>query len=353
MLKGKLVSKEVYVTEEEFPSVGRRQIEFLKEGVKDSPRGRLRLCAHKTNENRMHEMFIVFTGANYVRPSRHLGKDESLHMLEGDGDYLFFDAEGNVTQSVPLGTYDSGRQFYCRIPASADHALLIRSQAVAVHETTVGPFRKEDTVFAPWSPEDTDTAGIRRYLERAARLERPDRPLLKVRQESEEAYLADEPIVSVGPKEIAFLKKRVHQTKRKRTRLCAHQNLQSTLHEMFVVYTSATYVKPNKHLGKDESLHILEGEADFVFFDETGNIVEVIPLGDYHSGRQFYCRVPASVYHSMIMRTDTLVIHEATPGPFRRSDTVWAPWAVDEADSAGVSRFMERLRAAGRAKALS
>ena len=36
---------------------------------------------------------------------------------------------------------------------------------------------------------------------------------------------------------------------------------------MFVVYTSSTYMRPNKH-PKEESLHILKGYADFVFFDQ-------------------------------------------------------------------------------------
>src|SRR5436190_22735553 len=123
MLNMKSVSKEVYVTEEEYPSVGRQHIKSLQSGVNDTPRGRLRLCAHKGNEDRMHEMFIVFTGDNYVRPSYHLGKDESLHMLEGDGDYVFFDASGNVIDTVALGTYSSGRQFYCRINENTHHGL--------------------------------------------------------------------------------------------------------------------------------------------------------------------------------------------------------------------------------------
>lgn len=348
----KFITKEVYVTEEEYPSVGKQHIQRLRSEVANTPRGRLRLCGHKTNDDRMHEMFIVFTGDNYVRPSYHLGKDESLHVLEGDGDYIFFDAKGNVIDTVPLGTYFSGRQFYCRINENTHHGLYIRSGDVAIHETTPGPFRPEDTAFMPWAPEEADIVGIEAYKERASKLPRKERPLLKMKQEGEEVYVADEPIVSVGPKEIDFLKSKVNSTRRKRTRLCTHTNIQNTLHEMFVVYTSMTYVVPNKHLGKDESLHILEGEADFIFFDESGNdITGVIPLGDYNSGRQFYCRVPANAYHSMIMRTDKLVIHEATPGPFVRSDTVWAPWAVPESDTAGVAKFMDRLRAAGDAAA--
>lgn len=344
------IGPDVYVTGEDFPSVGRPEIEYLNGLVNTSARGRVRLCTHKVNEDRQHEMFIAFTGGNYVRPSRHLGKDESLHMLEGSGDYFFFDEAGRVVDTVSLGTYGSGHQFYCRIPASADHALLIRSDRIAIHETTVGPFRREDTVFAPWSPAEGETAAVEKHLSELRRLPRAERPLLKMKQIAEEVYVADEAIVSVGRKEMEFLKGKVNETKRKRVRLCAHASTENTLHEMFVVYMDMTYVKPNLHVNKDESLHILEGEADFIFFDDKGNITEVIRLGDYHSNRQFYCRVPAFAYHTIIMRSQRLVIHEVTPGPFRREDTVWAPWAPDENDLPAVQKFMDHLRSATAAR---
>lgn len=346
MSKMKVTGPSIYVTDETIPSVGREDVKFLENGLPESPRGRVRLCMHKTNADRMHEMFIAFTGENYIRPSWHVGKDESLHMLEGSGDYFFFDHQGQVTDTVSLGTYTSGRQFYCRITTMQEHALLIRSDGIAIHETTVGPFQREDTVFSAWSPPEEDVAGVQRFLDTLRRQPRPDRPLLKMKRIGQEVFVADEPIVSVGRKEMDFLKKTVHETDRKRVRLCAHKDTENTLHEMFVVYMSMTYVKPNMHINKDESLHILEGEADFIFFDEKGNITEIVPLGGYDSGRQFYVRVPAFVYHTIVMRSETLVIHEITPGPFRREDTVWATWAPQETDAPAVEQFMNRLHSA-------
>ena len=344
------LNSDVFVTDETYPSIGKPDVEFLRAGVEKSSRGRVRLCTHKVNEDRQHEMFISFTGSNYVRPSWHVGKDESLHVLEGDADYIFFDQAGNVIDTVALGTYGSGRQFYCRIPAMAEHALVIRSSSIDIHETTVGPFKREDTVFSPWSAEDGDSEGVQKFLTQMLALPRKDRPLLKMNRTGQEVFVADEHIVSIGKKEMDFLKETVHQTDRKRVRLCAHKDTENTLHEMFVVYMDMTYVKPNKHIGKDESLHILEGQADFIFFDEEGNITEIVPLGDYHSGRQFYIRVPAHIYHTIVMKSATLVIHEVTPGPFRREDTVWAPWAPQETDAADVQAFMGRLRTAISAK---
>jgi cupin fold WbuC family metalloprotein len=337
------VNNEVFITESRFPSFGNAGLEFLMQALPNSSKGRVRICAHKTTEDRQQEMFIAFRGDNYIRPSWHLGKDESLHVLRGHGQYLFFDSAGKIIDSVVLGEYDSDDKFYCRINESVVHALVIDSPDMAVHETTGGPFSRSDTVFADWSPEDAHT-GVAAYLAELKSHPRMPRPLLKMKRQAEEVFVADEPIVSVGRADIEVLKEAVHSTTRKRVRLCAHTSTENKLHEMFVVYTDVTYVKPNLHLGKDESLHILEGEADFFFFDEKGEVIEVIPLGDAKTGREFYIRVPAHVYHTIVMKSERLVIHEVTPGPFVRSDTVWAPWAPDEADAAGVHAFMQKLQ---------
>ena len=346
MLKMQSAGTDVYITDEAFPNVGRGELDFLTSKIHESSRGRVRLCTHKANEDKLHEMFIGFTDATYIRPSKHLGKDESLHVLGGSGDYVFFDEAGAVVDVVSLGEYDSGYQFYCRIPESVNHALVLNSTSMMIHETTSGPFRREDTVFTDWSPEE-ETPEVAAYVA-GIKPQRRERDLLKMKRVNSEVYIADEPIVSVGRKEMDFLKSKVQESERKRVRLCAHKDITAGLHEMFVVYMSATYVRPNLHIGKDESLNILEGEADFYFFDQEGNVTDVIPLGDINSGRQFYVRVPKDVWHTIIMRSEKLVIHEATPGPFNRADTLWAPWAPEETDVEGAQKFMSSLQAFGK-----
>lgn len=134
----------------------------------------------------------------------------------------------------------------------------------------------------------------------------------------------------------------VEATARQRVRLCTHQSIEDRLHEMFVAYVKATYVRPNKHIGKDESLHILQGSADFVFFDDAGTVIDVVPLGTYDSGRAFYCRIPHGVYHTWVIHSDVIVVHETTPGPFDRKDTIFAAWAPEEGASE-VDTFMKKI----------
>ena len=166
---------------------------------------------------------------------------------------------------------------------------------------------------------------------------------MQMKQIDKEVFYADEPLVNVGRWDIEFLKARVGDTEHKRIRLCAHEDVEDDLHEMFIVLSKETYIRPAKHLGKAESLHVVEGRADAVFFDEAGSITQVIPLGDYSSGHRFYYRIDEPVYHTLLIRSDTFIFHETTRGPFRRADTVFAPWAPEKSDVAAIGEYMERL----------
>lgn len=167
--------------------------------------------------------------------------------------------------------------------------------------------------------------------------------MIRTRAVGSAVFYADEAPVNAGREEIEFLKARVANTVLKRTRLCAHADVDDALHEMLIVLSNETYIRPAKHLGRAESLLLIEGVADAVFFDEQGEIERVLPLGDYASGRRFYYRISDPVYHTLLIRSDKLVFHEATTGPFRPEDTLFAPWSPPEDDPAAARAYMQRL----------
>lgn len=166
MIRLKMLNPEVYVADEPIVHLGREEIEFLKSKVYQTEHKRIRICAHKDNNDRFHEMIIAFSKQTYLRPSQHINKEESLHVVEGLGEYLFFDSKGKITEVIPLGDAHSGRQFYCRIPANTYHALMVHSELMVVQEVTHGPFNKADTVFASWSPEEKDGTAIEEYIKK-------------------------------------------------------------------------------------------------------------------------------------------------------------------------------------------
>lgn len=159
-----------------------------------------------------------------------------------------------------------------------------------------------------------------------------------------EVFFASGEVVHMQRGHLDFLHDAAQHSDRRRARVCAHRDAQEVLHEMIVVLKRDAYLIPEKHFVKVESYHIIEGLADVVIFDDDGEIREVVRLGDYASGRSFYFRVRSpNFYHSVLIRSDFLVYHEAATGPFRKSDTLVAPWAPAETDTAAKNVFMKDL----------
>src|SRR5262249_53494228 len=89
-----------------------------------------------------------------IRPHRHSGKTESYHMIFGELDIVLFDDDGQPTRIINMGDFASGKTLVYRLSRPIWHSVIIRSEYAAIHEVTNGPFRVEESEFAPWSPEE-------------------------------------------------------------------------------------------------------------------------------------------------------------------------------------------------------
>ena len=166
---------------------------------------------------------------------------------------------------------------------------------------------------------------------------------MRLKQFNEEVLFADSRIVMVGRKELDLLTEGAKVNKRHRMRLCAHPDTEDTLHEMFIAIQQGTYIRPHKHLGKSESFHVIEGSVDVILFDDSGNITEVNRVADHASGGAFYHRITDPCYHTLLIRSDFLVFHEITNGPFHPERTEYAPWTPDEADHGAAREYVDWL----------
>jgi len=166
---------------------------------------------------------------------------------------------------------------------------------------------------------------------------------MRLRQFSDEVLYCDDKIVKVGRQDIEDLKERAVGNPRSRIRLCAHRGVEDRLHEMLIIHQQGAYVRPHKHLGKTESFHVIEGLVDVVVFNEEGGIREVIEMGDFASGLPFYFRISDADYHTVLIKSDFLVFHETTSGPFKRPETLFAPWAPPESDGNACNEYTDRL----------
>jgi cupin fold WbuC family metalloprotein len=166
---------------------------------------------------------------------------------------------------------------------------------------------------------------------------------VRLKEINKEVYVADEPIARIGPADIAFLKERLKEAPRGRVRICVHASNSDLLHEMIIALDRSTYIRPHKHPAKSESFHLIEGAVDVVAFDDGGQIREVIQLGEPTSGRSFFYRMSGPVFHTLIIRSELLILHETTNGPFQKGDAVFADWAPAETEPAAAGAYMAGL----------
>jgi cupin fold WbuC family metalloprotein len=169
MLNLEELTAEVFVTRDPIVCWGTEELEFIRLAAGKSPRRRARICAHKANDDTLHEMLIALAAGGYIRPHKHTHKAESFHILEGDIDVFIFETDGTPAQVISLSSSDTKKSFYYRLPPNIYHTVFVKSEFASIHEVTNGPFDPQSTIQAPFAPAETDTQSARTYMESISR----------------------------------------------------------------------------------------------------------------------------------------------------------------------------------------
>jgi cupin fold WbuC family metalloprotein len=162
-------------------------------------------------------------------------------------------------------------------------------------------------------------------------------------QKSPEVFLAEGPIATIGNQDIEVLRQAVRRTPKRRVRINAHPGSEDGLHEMIIAIEPGSYIRPHKHPGKSEAFHIIEGQVDIVVFDEQGSIDRIVSLAAKGGRHPFYYRMSTAHFHTLIIRSDLLVVHEITNGPFVPTGTIYAAFAPEEGDATKAAAFQTDL----------
>jgi cupin fold WbuC family metalloprotein len=160
----KHVSPEIVYSDGGFLAADHSIIALLKDKAGKSTRRRCRLCFHAGEDASQQEMLIVMHRSSYVRPHRHVGKMETMTLIEGSCDALLFDEAGSVTEAVAMSPAAEGGSFFYRMPDRVFHTLIFRSEWIVFLETTIGPFSRAMTETPGWAPPETDAAAGLAYL---------------------------------------------------------------------------------------------------------------------------------------------------------------------------------------------
>ena len=167
----------------------------------------------------------------------------------------------------------------------------------------------------------------------------------KQRAQSTEVYHALDRTFSLQPSNLKELVGLASKNLRKRARLCAHRDPSDQVQQMFIAHKQGTYIRPHKHLNKDESMLILEGSADYIIFNEFGEVESITSMASCSHDAAFFTTIGPGVYHSLRIKSEWLIFLEVTKGPFVKEETIFADWSPDESDLQSVNEFMQKFDA--------
>ncbi len=150
---------------------------------------------------------------------------------------------------------------------------------------------------------------------------------LPLRKINDEVFIATDEVVRFDARYVDLVKQSAAKNARGRARICAHRGPSDTLHEMLIAIRSDSYIRPHRHHQKVESFHLVDGSVDVVVFNDDGSIADVVELSTQGN---FYYRLDSPRYHTLLIHSPVLVIHEITNGPFDAAQSDWAPFAPAE-----------------------
>lgn len=127
-----------------------------------------------------------------------------------------------------------------------------------------------------------------------------------------------------------------------RARVCMHRTEADPVQEMVIAMTGRSYVRPHRQRGFEKSYVMLLGELQFIFFDESGVVLQSRRLA---ADGVVVTRFDASLWHTArtVGEERVAVYLETIRGPFMREHTDWAQWAPEAGDLQGVARFLQQL----------
>jgi len=171
------VSDGVFYSREAKTEIDVKVIRDLAAHARKTKLRRARICAHLDEEDDLQEMFVAVEKGSYIRPHKHLTKCESLSVVEGTAIAVFFDESGSILDAFYVGKESKDHQFYYRISSPIFHMLIIISEIFVFHEATTGPFKRKDSIYSDWSPDQKDKIACENYIEsiRSLALEYIDR----------------------------------------------------------------------------------------------------------------------------------------------------------------------------------
>jgi len=303
----------------------------ILEKFKLSSRRRHRYCFHQNTDVDLHDIIICYDSSSYIPPNKHVGKTESLLVLDGEIDFFLFNDNGQVYDYRRLGSSKSSYPFYLRVPPNTWHGLrAVGTGPCIIKETITGPYDSTSLEWASFAPSEAGgcEAGHSWYdsvMDHCIKNNIMPPVNECYQQINESLFRSARQLVTVSMSQLEIIITASKQSSLRRARLCCHHGPEEKLQEMFIALSPGVNIEESVHLRKDESLTVIGGEGRYLFPNEDGSLRREIDLAPYafrkNPEANFFTRINRYVPHKIIVDHSTLLIHEATSGPFVKSDT--------------------------------
>ncbi|MFT5470915.1 MAG: cupin fold WbuC family metalloprotein [Verrucomicrobiales bacterium] len=145
--------------------------EILNQGFKasrESPRKRIILPLHRTQDSPVQRMLNFFQPDTFVQPHVHPqpGQIETVHVLSGSIGFVLFEADGKIRKTQQLLAGGLGP---IDIEPGVWHGMVCLTPDTSILEIKKGPYdAATDKVFATWAPTEnsSDAPAYLRELEK-------------------------------------------------------------------------------------------------------------------------------------------------------------------------------------------
>ena len=320
-----------YIQDPIAPKMPRSAVESLLSKYKDSSRRRHRYCFHQNPTVDLHDIIICYDSQSYIPPNKHVGKVESLLVLDGEIEFYLFNDNGQVYDYRKLSSSDAACPFYLRVPSNTWHGLrALGTKPCIIKETIAGPYDTSSLQWATFAPSEThdNEAGHSWYDEISEQCKKsgicPPKDEI-YEQTNESVFRSSRQLVTVSLHQLEPIVYAAEHSPLKRARLCCHQGPNEKLQEMFIALAAGVNIEESVHLRKDESLTVINGQGRYLFPNEDRSVREEVNLSGFSNTSSlegsFFTRINRYVPHKILVEHSTLLIHEATNGPFVKSDT--------------------------------
>ena len=132
--------------------------------------------------------------------------------------------------------------------------------------------------------------------------------------------------IYIDKKKLDELKILAQKDPNKRARICLHKNDEEMVQEMIIAFCKDSYIRPHRHIDKSESYHIIEGRIEIIFYNDNGIEIDKVVLSDKIDEHPFLFRISNSAWHTVVPKSDFVIIHEVTKGPFNKNSSEFADW---------------------------